>query len=307
MRATIRPDKNPAGFLYVVNADGTGLQRVAQLGPIPSVVWGDAQRDRPSWSPDGKQLAYGNGPLWVVNSDGTNIRKLAASSTCSATWSPDGRSILYLVDNVPCAEGRGGLASAPGHRSIYRIDADGSNRRLLANGSFGDAAWSPDGRQIAYAANCTVQHRSDWSCWVDLMKADGTQKRRLVEKSSGYGGWVEWAAGGTSVLWPLGPPHVTNVATRSSRRLLPTTSPGDLAGLSKDGRTIAILTWGAKRIILVRVTDESSNAPRSRAAGRSTTPLFTSAEERPRLEGTSGFGPVPRPLTAQIAPHQELP
>ncbi len=243
----------------MANRDGTGLRRVLRIGPLA----GDDRSDSPSWSPDGQRIAYGSGPLYVVDSDGANSRRLAASSTCNPVWSPDGGTLLYLVDAAPCSL-RGGMASDPGYRSIYRIDANGKNRHLLAAanvvdngygsrfGGFGDAAWSPDGSQIAYTAECAVQHGADWSCSVFLMKADGSGKRRLV-KGTGYGNWVEWAAGGSQVLWPRGPVYATNLSTGRSHRLLPDTFPGDLVGMSKDGYAIAVRNWQTTQIVVLTV------------------------------------------------------
>ena len=255
VRATARPNKEPVAALYVVNGDGTGLQRVAQLGPIPESEY--EGRDRPSWSPDGRQLAYGNGPLYVVNSDGTNIRKLAASSTCSPSWSPDGRSILDFVDDYPCAWGRGGNASEPGYRSIHG-STHGRNRhrqRLVRRRRL-VAGWAADrlcGRLCGATGRRLVL--------LDLL--DG--RRREEETSTGRE--LVRRLGRTGCRRPgcaLGPwtAKVTYVATRSSRRLLPATSPGNLVGISKDGRTIAIFTWLDGRIVLVTVNGQVLQRPR---------------------------------------------
>ena len=242
-----------ASGLYVANRDGTGLRRVLRLS-YESVR--DLSTEAPdySWSPDGRRLAFADGPLYIVNRDGTNRRKLVPSSTCIPAWSPDGRSLVYLVDDF-CGE-RGGLAPSPGHRAVDRIDTDGSHRRQLAIGSFGDASWSPDGHQIAFTDGCQVQHGVDWFCSVSLMKTDGSSKRRLVKDS--YGGWVEWAAGGKEVLWPSYPAsRAANVATGRSHRVLPAGyGAGYPVGMSRDGQRIAVVAaaWSPHPVPLIIVT-----------------------------------------------------
>ena len=236
--AFLREGRNGSD-LYVANRDGSGLQRVLRLTGLDS---GNLSTEAPdyAWSPDGRRLAFGNGPLHVVNRDGTGRRRLVRSSTCKPSWSPDGTSVLYLVDSRGCGE-RGANRPDPGHQAIYRIDADGSHRRQLATGSFGDAAWSPDGREIAFSDRCRVHHGQDWFCSVYLMKSAGTRTRQLVKSS--YGGWVEWAAGGKQVLWPVYPGFkTTSVTTGKTHSVLPASyKEGWPVGISQDGQRIAVL------------------------------------------------------------------
>ena len=242
------PGRASRSSLYVANRDGTGLRLIQRLGTIA----GDftQQTDAPAWSPDGSRIAFGSGPLWVVDSDGTPARRLVSSSTCSPDWSPSGRTLVYLVDPEPCQE-RGSLLAAPGYRAIDRIDADGTHRRRLARGSFGDVAWSPDGTRIAYTANCEVRHGGDWSCDLHLMNADGTNKRLLVKDTFGCG-CVAWIDHGRQVLWNNVGTYATNITTRARHALF--RKPGSPAGIAADGATIAIAAWGNGPITIVTST-----------------------------------------------------
>ena len=60
--------------IYVVNADGSGLRRLAQNATFDS------------WSPDGRKLIIGrlNG-LWLMNADGSGQRNLTGDGW-AATW-----------------------------------------------------------------------------------------------------------------------------------------------------------------------------------------------------------------------------
>lgn len=86
-------------------------------------------------------------------------------------WSPDGAHIAYtvsaLTDTSPLRVPDGLVGSV-----IEIIDADGSNRRILTDGSGEYApAWSPDGKSIAFAS------LADGAIY--LIDVDGSNRRLI--------------------------------------------------------------------------------------------------------------------------------
>ena len=86
----------------------------------------------PSWSPDGKHIAWSRAPgsdalfrLYVMGSNHRNARRLDREGEGPA-WSPDSRTIVY--------SSQGGLAL---------IGADGKGRRRLTRDGGGDPSWRP--------------------------------------------------------------------------------------------------------------------------------------------------------------------
>jgi dipeptidyl aminopeptidase/acylaminoacyl peptidase len=82
--------------VYVVRADGNGLRRITHE---------PAAEFDPSWSPDGKQLAYRHQTgddqttdIYVVAADGSHALNLSGdddSADWGPAWSPDGRWIAW--------------------------------------------------------------------------------------------------------------------------------------------------------------------------------------------------------------------
>ena len=104
--------------IYVVNADGTGQQRLTKI------TSGDACG--PVWSHDGKKIAFyafslpnpsRNPAIWVMDPDGKNVKRLTEHAV-SPTWSPDDRQIAFASDRA-------------GKFQIFAMNYDGSNVRRL--------------------------------------------------------------------------------------------------------------------------------------------------------------------------------
>jgi Tol biopolymer transport system component len=67
-----------AGAIYVIEADGTGERKVADLGSMTTV----------SWSPDGGYLGFTDGGTRIVAQDGSDLRAVGDEESCCPAWRP---------------------------------------------------------------------------------------------------------------------------------------------------------------------------------------------------------------------------
>ncbi len=82
--AYFRGAPSSPGFLYVMNADGTGQTKIS-----PALDIGD-DTGRPTWSPDGKKIAFSavlsgvqGSQIFVINADGTGLAQITSGGITS--------------------------------------------------------------------------------------------------------------------------------------------------------------------------------------------------------------------------------
>nr|AYM54582.1 hypothetical protein [Nannocystis exedens] len=175
---------------------------------------GEHRDTTPRWSHDGSRIAFQSSrsegiQLFVIDPHGGEARQLTRmrDGVQKATWSPDGTKLLFAAavaverrpDDVSEAQwqDRPRVVTRADYKSdgigyklderthLYTVDLVGGEPRQLTEGDADDlsAAWSMDGRAIAFARSRTGprdSHRTD--LW--RMDADGKHARRLTTELS---------------------------------------------------------------------------------------------------------------------------
>jgi Tol biopolymer transport system component len=249
--------------VYVANADGSGLRKLAHaLAYDPNPLGaGKGPSASPAWSPDGRKIAFvsnrsGSDDIWVVDAEGGGLVNLTRSrGSGRPVWSPNGRLIAFRSDR-------------DGNGEVYVMNADGSGvKRLTRNpASDGGPVWSPDGRKILF-----VRFRRGNSD-IYVMNRDGSGQRNLTPgvrpARTAYDGAPVWSPSGRLIAF---------VSERDKRRkvYVMTADGSDQAAL---GTFVDVLfpvgrisrSAGDVRFSLSvpRVTPQWENGPIEDSAGR---------------------------------------
>ncbi len=175
--------------IYVVTVNGRVLRRLTHNAPGVLAM-------SPVWLPDGRHVLYTttdatseypSGSFYEISSQGAAPKALAPAGARGRSVSPDGSTLLFLTRAWEVAQ----------------LDLKTGGITVLNRPSRGtwdtEAAWSPDGKQIAFGCNLSpaaTVGRSD----ICIMNAGGTN-RRVLAHESGAAEWVTWSPDGTQVAF----------------------------------------------------------------------------------------------------------
>jgi Tol biopolymer transport system component len=166
--------------LFVMNADGSDVTRVTDTP--------DAWEGFPSWSPDGKKLAFqrypgGHSSIFTVDLEtGGEVAISHNTDAIRPSWSPDGTKIAYQV-TVCCT-----------NYEIFTSNPDGTGATNITNHpSFQfDPEWAPDSSKLAV----TRFGGSDRN--VFIMNPDGSGEYSLPTPV-GFG--IAWSPDGSKFVY----------------------------------------------------------------------------------------------------------
>ena len=250
----LSPDGSRVAFAYG-GAPHPGIYVALIDGDKPLQLTGNDHDDYPTWSPDGRQIAFARfqsddqKSLYVVPAFGGSERRVYTASFpkwsapskneepryCNKMdWSPDGNSLIFTESVDKGTKARLTLLSL----------SDLTARPLTSPGnqqSDCSPVFSPDGATVAFARSLLSGFRSD----VFVMQVAGGQPLRLTTGNSG--GPPAWTQDGSEIVFASPAKGIWSLWRMSASGGMPQRvgGPGDAfePSISRRGNQLAYQLW----------------------------------------------------------------
>ena len=194
------------------------------------VVVTEGNARHPSWSPDGKRIAFMRDfDLWVADADGTDARRIVDTERRSSA--PTGRR--------PAGSSTPTILESGSTGTIWSVADDGTDRRRVTDAIAHDGALdvSPDGTRIVFGTD-TLE--------LTIVREDGTGRRPVLARTVQNGTQPVWSPDGTRIAYLGCPPgegcgnnDIWTMDTNGTRTRLTTDPQFDVGpGWTADGKRI---------------------------------------------------------------------
>jgi tricorn protease len=159
---------SPSSQRAAISAHGEIFTIATEHGDVSRVTHSYSRETEPTWSPDGKWIAYvsdegGRDSVWVADPDGSNAKRLTDTDNekLNVGWMPDSKAVYFTSSD----------------HGLYVVDAGGGQPRKIASNDAGNILGphvSPDGKWFAYA-----KQDRDLRTHVHIASAQGGEEHRL--------------------------------------------------------------------------------------------------------------------------------
>lgn len=170
--SVISPDGRDTAI--ILSKEGNTQLYIKSGGSTRRITSDATVKATPTWSPDGRQLAYcGNNQIWVVNRNGTGARTISSGrENVEPNWSKNGK-LVYSSKN-------GGR-----YVLVVQDPRGGSRKELRIDGAdWTEPSWAPNGRHLV--ATRTSGYQSS------IYVVDTLNPKNTIHVTEGRPG--DWAA-----------------------------------------------------------------------------------------------------------------
>jgi TolB protein len=248
-------EKRDVKEVYVIDYDGANPRRIT-INRTLNIT--------PSWSPDGRSIAYTSYRTGIADILISNIYAGTMESPTKGVgqnflpvFSPDGSRIAFM-------------SNRDGNNEIYVMNRDGSDVRRLTNNPAIDVTptWSPAGNQIAFTSERTGTPQ------IYVIGIDGAGLRRISSES--YADRATWSPppyneiAFTAKTGPGFDIKIQSIATGETRQITFGEGSNESPAWSPNGRHLAFMSTRAGRSQIFTVDRDGRNLRQLTKEGNNT-------------------------------------